>query len=149
MGPGGPGGPPGWGPPGPPGPGWGPPGPPGPLGPGWGPPGPPGPLGFFGGFCDIIGSWYYNLFFFFFFRILIFNLDNTSLIFRVNLNLNIHLWVMNNEKIQIVTLANPFFCFLGSLSFLCCCWLLQDCFGGPFGPPGPPGPPGPFGPPPP
>ncbi|XAR52518.1 hypothetical protein NMG60_11020645 [Bertholletia excelsa] len=40
------------------------------------------------------------------------------------------------------------------LSFLCCCWLLQDCFGGPLGPPGPPGPfgppgPGPFGPPPP
>ncbi|PON73946.1 hypothetical protein PanWU01x14_054960 [Parasponia andersonii] len=36
------------------------------------------------------------------------------------------------------------------LTFLCCCWLLQDCFGGgPLGPPGPPGPPGPFGPPPP
>ncbi|OAY42179.1 hypothetical protein MANES_09G159200v8 [Manihot esculenta] len=32
------------------------------------------------------------------------------------------------------------------LSFLCCCWLLQDCFGGPMGHPGPPGP---FGPPPP
>ncbi|KAG4122447.1 hypothetical protein ERO13_D11G267701v2 [Gossypium hirsutum] len=38
-----------------------------------------------------------------------------------------------------------YFC---SLSFLCCCWLLGDCFGGPMGPPGPPGPPG-FGPPPP
>ncbi|WCJ43262.1 hypothetical protein M5689_024017 [Euphorbia peplus] len=33
-------------------------------------------------------------------------------------------------------------------SFLCCCWLVQDCFGGPMGPPGPPGPPGPWGPPP-
>ncbi|KAK7332917.1 hypothetical protein VNO80_29674 [Phaseolus coccineus] len=35
------------------------------------------------------------------------------------------------------------------LSFLCCCWLLQDCFGGPPGPPrGPSGPPrGPFSPP--
>lgn len=34
------------------------PGGPGP--PGWGPPppGPGGPPGFFGGFCDIIGSWY-------------------------------------------------------------------------------------------
>ncbi|KAK6915490.1 hypothetical protein RJ641_020607 [Dillenia turbinata] len=30
------------------------------------------------------------------------------------------------------------------LGFLCCCWLLRDCFGGPLGPPGPPGP-GPFG----
>ncbi|KAJ7978053.1 hypothetical protein O6P43_007582 [Quillaja saponaria] len=29
------------------------------------------------------------------------------------------------------------------LSFLCCRWLLQDCFGGPMGPPGPLGPPGP------
>ncbi|KAJ9180165.1 hypothetical protein P3X46_008443 [Hevea brasiliensis] len=29
------------------------------------------------------------------------------------------------------------------LSFLCCCWLLQDCFGGPMGPPGPFGPPHP------
>ncbi|GMN38124.1 hypothetical protein TIFTF001_007368 [Ficus carica] len=26
---------------------------------------------------------------------------------------------------------------------LCCCWLLQDCFGGPRGPYGPPGPGGP------
>ncbi|KAI8028339.1 hypothetical protein LOK49_LG02G01956 [Camellia lanceoleosa] len=27
------------------------------------------------------------------------------------------------------------------LSFLCCCWLFQDCFGGPMGPPmGPPPP---------
>ncbi|KAH9688438.1 hypothetical protein KPL70_015122 [Citrus sinensis] len=26
------------------------------------------------------------------------------------------------------------------LSFLCRCWLLQGCFGGPMGPPGPPGP---------
>ncbi|GMP56749.1 hypothetical protein CsSME_00021116 [Camellia sinensis var. sinensis] len=35
--------------------------------------------------------------------------------------------------------------------FVCCCWLLQDCFGDPPGPPsGPPGPPlGPPGPPPP
>ncbi|GMP60672.1 hypothetical protein CsSME_00023432 [Camellia sinensis var. sinensis] len=32
------------------------------------------------------------------------------------------------------------------LSFLCCCWLFQDYFGGPMGPPGPPGP---LGPPPP
>ncbi|KAK2637644.1 hypothetical protein Ddye_025439 [Dipteronia dyeriana] len=38
----------------------------------------------------------------------------------------------------------------GCLRFVCCCWLLQDCFGGPMGPPGgPPGPPGPSGGPPP
>ncbi|CAN0920538.1 hypothetical protein LINGRAHAP2_LOCUS32106 [Linum grandiflorum] len=33
------------------------------------------------------------------------------------------------------------------LNFVCCCWLLQDCFGGPIGLPIPP--PGPIGPPPP
>ncbi|XP_062178193.1 uncharacterized protein LOC133883031 [Alnus glutinosa] len=37
-----------------------------------------------------------------------------------------------------------FFCKIGScLNFLCCCWFLKDCFGGPLSPPGPPGRPDP------
>ncbi|KAI9185636.1 hypothetical protein LWI28_009028 [Acer negundo] len=95
----------------------------GPMGPPGGPPGPPGP--FAGAICAVASN-------------------KTPLVGAHLLVLPANLEFGSPEPF-VPPPARSVLCAI-CLSFLCCCWLLQDCFGGPMGlPGGPPGPPGPFG----